>query len=119
LTAKPVVPRRRASRDVDEIVDYYVAESSQETALRFIDALESAYGQIAAHPGIGSLRYAYELALPELRFWPLKGFPYLVFYVEHDDHIDVWRVLHSCRDIPRWLREERKSPDDASEDDCR
>lgn len=79
MTAKPVVPRRRAAQDVDAIVDDYLSESSQQTVLRFIDALESAYGHIAAHPGIGSLRYAYELALPGLRYWPLKGFPYLVF----------------------------------------
>jgi toxin ParE1/3/4 len=119
LTAKPVVPRRRAAQDVDEIVGYYLAESSQETALRFIDTLESGYGHIATHPGIGSLRYAYELALPGLRSWPLQGFPYLVFYVERDDHIDVWRVLHARRDIPRWMREAGNSPDEEPEDDCR
>ena len=31
--------------------------------------------------------------------------PYLVFYVERPDHIDVWRVLHSQRDIPAWMQE--------------
>jgi len=72
---KPVVPRRRAEQDIDEIVDYYVAESAQETTLRFIDALESAYGRISRHPRIGSLRCAYEVALPGLRCWPLKASP--------------------------------------------
>ena len=113
---KPVVPRRRAEQDIDEIVDYYVAESAQETTLRFIDALESAYGRISRHPRIGSLRYAYEVALPGLRCWPLKGFPYLVFYVERDDHIDVWRGLHERRDIPRWMREEVESHGDEPND---
>ena len=28
-----------------------------------------------------------------------------VFYVERDDHIDVWRVLHAQRDIPAWMQE--------------
>lgn len=23
--------------------------------------------------------------------------------VERDDHIDIWRVLHSQRDIPAWM----------------
>ncbi len=46
-----------------------------------------------------------ELDLPGLRCWPVKRYPYLVFYVERDDHIDVWRVLHGQRDIPAWLRE--------------
>jgi hypothetical protein len=33
--------------------------------------------------------------------WP--RYPYLVFYVERSDHIDIWRVLHGQRDIPAWL----------------
>jgi toxin ParE1/3/4 len=28
-----------------------------------------------------------------------------VFYVERQDHIDVWRVLHGQRDIAVWMRE--------------
>lgn len=40
-----------------------------------------------------------------LRNWAVKGFPYLVFYIERDDHIDVWRVLHGRRDIPSRMRE--------------
>ena len=57
----------------------------------------------ARHPASGSPRYAHELDLPDLRFWPLKRYPCLVFYVERRDHIDVWRVLHGQRDIPAWL----------------
>ena len=54
------------------------------------------------------MQYAHELNLPGLRFWPLKRFPYLVFYVEHASHIDVWRVLHGKRDIPVWLQDNKK-----------
>lgn len=32
--------------------------------------------------------------------------PDLVFYIERDDLIDVWRILHDMRDIPTWLRED-------------
>lgn len=32
-------------------------------------------------------------------------YPYLVFYAEHDRHIDLWRILHSRRDIPAWMQE--------------
>jgi toxin ParE1/3/4 len=35
----------------------------------------------------------------------LKRFPYLVFYSERSDAIEVWRVLHGRRDIPAWLAE--------------
>jgi len=33
--------------------------------------------------------------------WPLSTYPFLVFYLECEDHIDVWRVLHTRRDIPQ------------------
>ncbi len=61
------------------------------------------YAHIARHPGTGSLRYAHELDLAGLRFWPLRRYPYLVFYFPQPDHIDVWRVLHGARDLPAWL----------------
>jgi toxin ParE1/3/4 len=28
-----------------------------------------------------------------------------VFYVEREDHIDVWRVLHAQRNIPARMQE--------------
>jgi plasmid stabilization system protein ParE len=46
-----------------------------------------------------------ELNLPCLRHWSLKEYPHLVFYVERDDHIDVWRILHGQRDIPAWMQQ--------------
>ena len=56
-------------------------------------------------PITGSPRYAHELNLPGLRSWPCKRYPYLVFYVELADSIDVWWVLHTRRDTPRWLHD--------------
>ena len=73
--------------------------------LGFIDALKEAYGHISRHPDAGSSRYATELNLPGLRFWPLAKYPHLVFYLVRSDHVDVWRVLHSKRDIPSWKQE--------------
>ena len=101
----PVIPRNRADQDVDDAIDNYLSEDAPEAALGFIDALQRAYGHIGRHPETGSSRYAAELNLPGLRFWPLKKYPHLVFYLERADHIDVWRVLHGQRDIPAWMRE--------------
>ncbi|WP_310449038.1 type II toxin-antitoxin system RelE/ParE family toxin [Sulfuritalea sp.] len=80
-------------------------EGADQAALSFIDALERAYTHIGRHPASGSPRYAHELNLPGLRFWPLTRFPHLVFYFEHTDHVEVWRVLHGQRDIPAWMHE--------------
>ena len=105
MTPKPVIPRERAERDIDEAINYYLSENAPEAALGFIDALEQAYHHIGGHPDTGSLRYAGELNLPGLRFWRLKKYPHLVFYVERSSHIDVWRVLHGMRDIPSWMQD--------------
>ena len=104
MSVKPVVPRERANLDVEEAVAYYLNEGSEQAALGFIDALEQAYAHLSRHPATGSPRYAHELNLPGLRVWPLKRYSYLIFYLEHDDHIAVWRVLHGQRDIPAWLQ---------------
>lgn len=106
MTAKPVVLREKAVLDADTAIAYYLREAGEKVAAAFIDALERAYRHIAARPETGSLRYGHELDLPGLRHWPLRRFPYLVFYVETKDHVDVWRVLHSARDIPEWLHQE-------------
>ncbi len=105
MTIKPIIPRQQANRDIEEAIDHYLGEAGETVALGFIDSLEQAYRHIARHPASGSGRYAHELGLPGLKFWPLKRYPYLVFYVESENHIDVWRVLHAERDIPAWMRD--------------
>lgn len=105
MRPKPIIRRQTATRDVHAILDHHVTEGGDQTALDFIEALERAYTHIGRHPATGSTRYAHELSLPELRFWPLARHPHFVFYVERSDHIDVWRVLHGQRDIPAWIRE--------------
>lgn len=112
MRSKVVIPRAQSTQDVDDAVTYDLGEHAEHAALGFIDALEQAYVHIGRHPATGSSRYAHELEIPELRSWRLKRYPYVVFYVEHEDHIDVWRVLHGMRDIPAWLRDGGVSPAD-------
>lgn len=103
MTALPVVPRALAEQDVDDALQFYVAEAGATVALGFVDALERAYRLLAEQPNAGATRYAHELGLPGLRHWPLQGYPYVVFYVAGEDRVDVWRVLHAARDIPAWI----------------
>ena len=105
MKAKAIVPREVARRDVDEAIDHYLGEDAAQAALDFVDALQSAYTHIGRQPASGSPRYAHELNLPGLRSWPLTRFPYLIFYFERDDCVDVWRVLHGQRDIPAWMND--------------
>lgn len=109
MKAKPVIPRQLALQDVEEALAHYLEEGAESAALGFIDALAQAYQHIGRHPATGSPRYAHELNLPGLRFWPLTKYPHLVFYMERTNHIDVWRVLHGQRDLPAWMQ----GPEDA------
>jgi len=103
VSTKPIIPRERARQDVQDIIDHYLREAGPGVALGLIDELEQAYRLMAQHPGAGSPRYAFELQIADLRHLPLRRYPYLIFYVERPDHIDVWRLLHGTRDIPAWL----------------
>ena len=105
MSGKPAVFRERAQRDVDEAVGNYLAEAGWAVALDFINALEDACRRISEQPAGGSPRYAHELDIPGLRFRTVRRFPHLVFYVEGETGIDVWRVLHGARDIPAWMQE--------------
>lgn len=104
MTHKRVILRALADRDVHEAVDFYLGEGSAQSALKFVDALEQALRHIERHPASGSSRYSNDLDLPGLRCWQLKGYPHLLFYVEGDNHVDVWRLLHGSRDIPPTLQ---------------
>ena len=88
---------------MDEAADFYTDEANADVAHAFVEAVRKAYRAIADHPGTGSPRFAELLGMEGLRSRKLSRFPYLVFYVERGDHIDVWRILHAQRDIPAWL----------------
>ena len=98
--------RARAAADVDAAVDYYREEVGEAVALEFVDAVERCVRRIRSSPQLGSLRFSYELDIPELRVVATQRFPYLIFYVPRANTIDVWRVLHSRRDLPATLTED-------------
>jgi toxin ParE1/3/4 len=98
-----------ALRDIDDAINRYLSENAGQAALDFIGRLEQCYSHIIEYPANGSPRYAHELNLPGLRFWPITKYPHLVFYIEQSQHIDVWRVLHGERDIPVLMQENTES----------
>jgi toxin ParE1/3/4 len=102
---KPVIPREQAHRDVEEALSHDLSEEATNAALGMIDALEKAYSPMGRYPETGLPHFAHDLNLPSLRAWQLKRYPYVVFYMEQTDHIDVWRVLHERRDVPAWLQD--------------
>ena len=56
-------------------------------------------------PGIGSPRYVEITLVHGITMLGIKDFEnYLLFYLEHEDCVDVIRVLHGARDIPEALQ---------------
>lgn len=104
MKSLPVIPRELARLDADQAISAYIIEAGRDAALGFIDALEDAYEHIGANSAGSSPRWGHELNLPGLRSRKLKRYPYLVFFMVHEDHVDVWRILHAQRDIPAWLQ---------------
>ncbi len=103
MKSKPIVPRKLAKQDVDAAVDHYLREGRRQAALGVIEALKGAYSHIGRQPDGGSPCYARDRNVLGLPFWSLIRYLGLVFYIERADHIDVWRVLHSQRDMLAWM----------------
>ncbi len=97
--------RERALADVEAAAQWYAREAGVDVADAFVAALEAAYARIARNPGIGSPRWAHAVGMAGLRSLPVGRFPWLVFYVELEDRIEIWRVLHGARDMPALLAE--------------
>jgi toxin ParE1/3/4 len=108
---KTVVWSRPARLDANDAAYWYATQGGLELGEGFLAEVEAALEHIGRHPQLGSTRYAVQLKFDELRTWPLRRFPYLVFYVEREAQVDVWRILHAQRDIPAWM-----TPDDSSSD---
>ncbi|MBU1348262.1 MAG: type II toxin-antitoxin system RelE/ParE family toxin [Alphaproteobacteria bacterium] len=105
MRARAIERHTRAREDVRSALDFYLVEAGEAVALAFIEAVDTAFQHVAEMPMTGSSRLGQEVGLPGLRSWPLKRFPYHVFYFDHGDRITVWRVLHSQRDLPKTLSE--------------
>lgn len=99
MKPKRIVLRAAARADVDSAIDRFLAEARYDVAEGFVDSLAAAYTHIASHPGTGSPRHAVKLNIGGLRFWALGRYPYLVFFFEMPNHVEVVRVVHGAMDI--------------------
>ena len=69
-------------------------------AADFVREMDACMQRIERFPEAGSPRYADLLDVEGLRFSIIERFPYLVFYFERPDCLDIVRVLHQHQDIP-------------------
>lgn len=110
MRSKPVIPRVVAEDDLDRACDHYVAEAGPEVAEAFLVEFERVLNLISRSPGLGSPRYGFESDVAGVRYRSMKKFPYMIFYIETDHSIDVWRVLRGKMDIPSILVDPENIP---------
>ena len=99
---KSIRQRPQAAADLASIADYLTASAGHAVALRFIDAVETAYALLSAHPASGSPRHAHvlpELPVP-LRFHPVKHFErILIYYLDQPEAVEVIRLWDASRGL--------------------
>ena len=82
----------------------YIAADRPAVAHRYATALEDAYERLRTMPDLGVLRSYGARRLRDVRVWPVPGFRrFLIFYRATSKTVEIIRVLHSARDIPRVL----------------
>ena len=93
-----------------------IATDDVDAALRFIDTVELALARLAEHPRMGT---AVRLEHPELQglrrlVLPAPFRNYLVFYraFATEESVEVIRIIHATRDLPRQLLEHDDEDDD-------
>ena len=88
-----------ASRDLNEIADYF-AETSLEAGERFFREFNRKCQQLVAFPNSGK---SYAEIRAELRGLPLES--YIIFYRILDNGIEILRVVSGRRNLPSLFEE--------------
>ena len=101
--------------DLDLQFHWYEAEAGWEVGWRYLLAVDHAVGTLTERPDLGRVRHFVNPELSGLRSCPVAA-PFdrhLIFYRYDSSYLDLLRVMHGARDLPRRLRQ----PSGAAEDD--
>lgn len=89
----------------------FLATQSPEAAERLFDPVEAAIDLLIENPLAGRSRAFLAERAQGVRSWALPGFEsFLLFYRPAGRGIDVLRLLHGARDLPRRLGDDRGAP---------
>lgn len=98
--------RPRAERDLIDATRHYRRKGGEALAARVFDAALDTLALLAERPAIGSPRLGQLCDIPDLRTWPVKGFPLVWLYFEAARHLDVVRLLGKRRDLAALLTDD-------------
>jgi toxin ParE1/3/4 len=90
-----VIRSKQAQQDLEEILDYLDSQSTQ-AADRFATKFDDLCELHATHPRIGASSEQYA---PNLRHFAVWN--YAIFYRPIEDGIELIRIIHGARDIPK------------------
>jgi toxin ParE1/3/4 len=92
-------------RDLAACADY-IARDNLEAARRLFVAAEETCDKLAKQPGIGHQEgFRRQLGI---RSWRVDGFDnYLIFYRVKGDSVEVLRLLHAKRNLPRAIQRKK------------
>lgn len=97
--SRRIILRRQIPDDLRSIVDY-MDQFSVSAADRFVEAVFSAFDDLAVMPGKGSPKQLRSSRLAGVRSLSVPGFRnHLIFYRQVTDGIDVLAVTHGSRRI--------------------
>ena len=75
---------------------------SVATGEKFLDAVEFTIELLSDNPQAGRCRTFHSQAVADLRSWSLGKFPpYVLFYQVNPHELEILRLLHGARDLPR------------------
>ena len=87
-----------ADKDLEEIYDYTEAEFGENQAIKYLLGLDELFSFLSVHPKAGRTRNEIRTGLRSSSY-----VSHIVFYRCFEHNIRIVRVLHSSRDIPKFL----------------
>lgn len=103
----PIVKSPRFLGDLDRIVEWYLEEADEGVARRFVSAVSLTLKAIQRNPTLGRIRFPELEDLRDVRS-RLAEPPfnrYAVFNQADPESIQVLRLIHGARDLPRRFQE--------------
>ncbi len=98
-----ILIRPAADTEIDEQATY-IAEENLGAAIRFLNAAEQTFNELAESPGLGRKWESPDERLEGIRVWRVQGFENrLIFYRPIKQGIEVLHVFHGARDLPNLL----------------
>jgi toxin ParE1/3/4 len=107
--SRRIIKSDLALNDLEEQAEY-IRQDNPRAALRFLEAAEATFRQLASMPGIGERFETDNPLYRDLRGFPISKFSSrVVYYKPLADGVIIIRVLHGARDVDRIFRLEDDS----------